>query len=69
MTDYTYMGVVSPEWQFLEQNYPEWFNQSTPPEWTLQDIKYSINTRRAEEAAKDSTEYGKKKQTVLLNIG
>jgi hypothetical protein len=58
MADYTYMGVVAPEWETLEREYPHWFDQTTPPYWTLQDIKQSINIRRSEEAARNATNYG-----------
>lgn len=59
MADFTYMGVVSSEWTALERDYPEWFDQTTPSDWTLEDIKSSINQRRAEEAARDAMNYGK----------
>jgi hypothetical protein len=58
MADYTYMGIPSPEWETLEREHPEWFDQTTPPHWTLQDIKNSINTRRAEEALRNAATYG-----------
>lgn len=57
MTDYTYMGVVAPEWEALERDFPQWFDQTTPPHWTLQDIKNDINSRRAKEAARDAQGY------------
>jgi hypothetical protein len=58
MADYTYMGVVAPEWEALERDYPQWFDQTNPSHWTLQDIKNSINNRRAEEAARYAASYG-----------
>jgi len=59
MADYSYLGIVAPEWTKLEQDYPKWFDQTTPTDWTLQDIKDSINKRRAEEAARDAKDYGR----------
>jgi hypothetical protein len=65
MADYTYMGIVAPEWAKLEKDFPQWFNQSTPAHWTLEDIKNDINKRRAEEAEKAVAEYS----MYLLNLG